>query len=250
MPAMQLLRPDWAAPPSVKAVSTTRQGGVSQGVHASLNLAGHVGDDPRSVQSNRQRLLEQAGIPAEPVWLNQVHGTTVITVDESSSASFAADATVTFGPRAVCVVMTADCLPVLLCDEGGTVVAAAHAGWRGLASGVLEAVVASMNRPGERLMAWLGPAIGREHFEVGPEVRARFCEAAPEAARAFRSSPGGRWLADLALLAQQRLNALGIRRVTGGEYCTVADSDRFFSYRRDGVTGRMASLIWLESVSE
>jgi YfiH family protein len=219
-------------------------------VHASFNLADHVGDDPHSVQVNRQRLIDQAGLPAEPVWLNQVHGTAVTTIDETSSASSDADATVAFGPGAVCVVMTADCLPVLLCDEGGTVVAAAHAGWRGLASGVLEAVVASMNRPGEQLMAWLGPAIGRKHFEVGPEVYERFCEAAPEAARAFQPSEGGRWLADLALLARQRLHALGIRRVMGGRYCTAAEPDRFFSYRRDGVTGRMASLIWLESVSE
>jgi YfiH family protein len=215
-------------------------------VYGSLNLASHVGDDPRAVQFNRRRLRDQAKVPAEPLWLNQVHGTAVIQVDGLSGGPFDADAAVAFGSGAVCAVMTADCLPVLLCDDAGTVVAAAHAGWRGLAAGVIEAVVASMHRPGERLMAWLGPAIGRDYFEVGPEVRGRFCEITPDAERAFSRGAGDRWLADLNLLARQRLNALGIGRVMGGGYCTAADPARFFSYRRDGVTGRMASLIWLE----
>lgn len=243
---MRLLRPEWAAPSVVKAVSTTRYGGVSEGPYASLNLAAHVGDDPHAVRENRRRLRELGGLPAEPVWLNQVHGTTVFTVGTESAASFDADAAVAFGPGGVCAVMTADCLPLLLCDRAATVVAAAHAGWRGLAAGVIETTVAAMGRPGERLMAWLGPALGPEHFEVGPEVRERFCAATPDAAAAFRRGAADRWFADLGLLARQRLNALGIRSVTGGGYCTAADPERFFSYRRDGVTGRIASLIWLE----
>jgi YfiH family protein len=227
-----------------------RQGGVSEGPYASLNLAAHVGDDPRAVQDNRRRLCALAELPAEPVWLNQVHGTTVFEISERSGAAGDADAAVSFTPGAVCAVMTADCLPLLLCDQAGTVVAAAHAGWRGLVSGVIEATVAAMDRPADSLMAWLGPSIGPEHFEVGPEVREQFCAAAPEAAAAFRRGAGDRWLADLSLLARQRLRVLGVRRVSGGAYCTMADSERFFSFRRDGVTGRMASLIWLESALE
>ncbi|MFP4061307.1 MAG: peptidoglycan editing factor PgeF, partial [Halochromatium sp.] len=158
-----------------------------------------------------------------------------------------ADASVAFGPGSVCVVMTADCLPILLCDAAGGVVAAVHAGWRGLAAGVIEATVRRMRRPAGQLLAWLGPAIGPEHFEVGDEVRATFCAARAEAAMAFRRGVEGRWLADLGLLARQRLGALGVRWIGGGEHCTFAEPERFFSYRRDGVSGRMASLIWLES---
>lgn len=245
---MHLLRPDWDAPPAVRVLSTTRAGGVSLGAYRSLNLADHVGDDPRAVQANRRRLNAEAGVPTDPVWLNQVHGKAVIRIDRNLRVSAPdADAAVAFSPGAVCAIMTADCLPVLLCDEDATVVAAAHAGWRGLAAGVVESAVASMHQPAERLMAWLGPAIGPDHFEVGEEVRTCFCEASPRAQDAFRPSVNGRWLADLPLLARQRLNDLGVWRVAGGECCTFADPERFFSYRRDGATGRMASLIWLES---
>lgn len=243
---MRLLRPDWPAPPAVRALSTTREGGVSMGPYASLNLGDHVGDDPVAVQRNRALLRAQAGLPVEPDWLQQVHGCTVSALPRATGGECAADASVAFGPGSVCVVMTADCLPVLLCDEAGSVVAAAHAGWRGLAGGVLEATVRRMERPGEQLLAWLGPAIGPAHFEVGDEVRDTFCAARTEATAAFRRTDGGRWLADLGLLARQRLAELGVRWIGGGEHCTFAEADRFFSYRRDGVSGRMASLIWLE----
>ncbi|NEX16343.1 MAG: peptidoglycan editing factor PgeF [Halochromatium sp.] len=240
-------RPDWTAPAVVQALSTTRQGGVSSGVYASLNLASHVGDDPAAVQRNRALLYEQAQIPLEPTWLNQVHGPAVYEHGAARPSGRDADASVAFGPGAVCAVMTADCLPILLCDQAGTVVAAAHAGWRGLAAGVIEATVQRMRRPADQLQAWLGPAIGPAQFEVGDEVRARFCALDPDAAAAFRPNAAGRWLADLPMLARQRLARLGVTSVSGGDHCTLADRDRFFSYRRDGVTGRMASLIWLQS---
>ena len=254
---MRLLRPEWPAPPLVRAVSTTREGGLSSGPYASLNLGDHVGDDPLVVQRNRALLRARAEVPVEPHWLRQVHGCTVSALpigppsaqtsapSSAADTACAADASVAFGPGSVCVVMTADCLPILLCDEAGCVVAAVHAGWRGLAAGVIEATVRRMQRPAGQLLAWLGPAIGPEHFEVGDEVRETFCAARAEASAAFRRSVDGRWLADLGLLARQRLVALGVRWIGGGEHCTFAEPERFFSYRRDGVSGRMASLIWL-----
>jgi len=238
-------RPEWAAPDVVRAISTTRRGGVSAGPYASLNLAGHVGDDPVAVRRNRSLLYEQAEVPVEPIWLNQVHGRAVYSPGESYRPSRDADASVVFQSGVVCAVMTADCLPLLLCDRAGSVVAAAHAGWRGLAAGVIEATVDRMGRPAEELQVWLGPAIGPRHFEVGDEVRARFCAADTDAAAAFHKHGSGRWLADLALLARQRLERLGVGAVSSCGECTFADRDRFFSYRRDGVCGRMASLIWL-----
>lgn len=240
------LQPDWTAPAAVHALSTTRQGGVSTGVYASLNLADHVGDDPAAVRHNRALLREQAGLPVEPTWLNQVHGCVVYEQGTGAQAVRDADASVAFGPGRVCAVMTADCLPVLLCDEAGTAVAAVHAGWRGLAAGVIETTVQRMRRPAVQLQAWLGPAIGPAHFEVGDEVRARFCEIDADAVAAFRRNAAGRWLADLPMLARQRLAGLGVAAVSGGGDCTFADPARFFSYRRDGVTGRMASLIWID----
>lgn len=242
----QALRPAWTLPASVKALSTTRLGGVSVGPYASLNLAAHVGDDPAAVQRNRALLNEQARLPYEPTWLNQLHGCAVYEHGSAALQSLDADASIAFGPGAVCAVMTADCLPILLWDRAGTVVAAAHAGWRGLAGGVIEATVQRMRRPAPELQVWLGPSIGPAHFEVGDEVRARFCEGDADAAPAFRPNAAGRWLADLPMLARLRLERLGVTAVSGGEDCTFADPDRFFSYRRDGVTGRMASLIWID----
>ncbi len=235
--------PAWPAPANVKALSTTRAGGVGTAPFDSLNLGTHVGDDPAVVAANRARL--RGLLPAEPCWLNQVHGTTV--VDLASHAGVPdADAAVSRRPGAVCVVMTADCLPVLLCDRAGTVVGAAHAGWRGLQGGVIEATVRAMGVPAAGLVAWLGPAIGPDAFEVGDEERAAFVADDPAAAAAFRpAGPAGKWLADLYLLARQRLAALGVASVHGGDACTVTDAARFFSYRRDGRTGRMASLVWL-----
>ncbi|PKM45838.1 MAG: peptidoglycan editing factor PgeF [Gammaproteobacteria bacterium HGW-Gammaproteobacteria-1] len=237
---MDLILPTWPAPPNVHACATTRAGGVSTEPYASLNLGDHVGDDPAAVAENRARLCRELALPAEPLWLTQVHGTAV-----AEGAGGCADASVAFGPGTVCTVMTADCLPLLLCDRAGTRVAAVHAGWRGLLAGVIEAAVARLDTPGAELLVWLGPAIGPDAFEVGEEVRAAFLAEDGGAAGAFRPSPAGRWLADIYALARRRLARCGVNAVYGGELCTYHDAERFYSYRRDGVTGRMASLIWL-----
>lgn len=234
--------PDWPAPPAVRALTTTRHGGASIGAHASFNLAGHVGDDPAAVAANRERL--RARVPVPPLWLNQVHGVQCVCVDAADEHADA-DAAWTRERQRACVVMTADCLPVLLCDEAGSVVAAAHAGWRGLAAGVLEATVAAMATPEARLLAWLGPAIGPTAFEVGGEVRAAFVGDDAAAATAFAPGVAGKWWCDLYALARLRLARAGVERVYGGGFCTASETGRFFSYRREGVTGRMASLVWL-----
>lgn len=243
---LELITPDWPAPPGVRALCTTRHGGVSAAPWDSLNLGDHVGDSPTAVAENRRRLGEL--LPAEPVWLNQVHGTTCLTLPDTRHAPNpppVADAACTRDPGVVCAVLTADCLPLLLCDAAGSVVAAAHAGWRGLAAGIIEATVTAMQLPGARLLAWLGPAIGPDSFEVGDEVRATFVAHDPAAAAAFTPRPGGKWHGDLYRLARQRLAATGVTAVHGGKACTLRDADRYYSYRRDGVTGRMASLIWI-----
>lgn len=237
-----LIFPDWPAPPNVRAMQTTRLGGISESPYNSLNLGDHVGDDPMRVAANRQRLNQW--LPNEPVWLHQVHGTAVVQAEQASCLP-QADATVASTANAVCVVMTADCLPLLLCDRAGSKVAAVHAGWRGLHAGVIEAALAQMNVPPADLMVWLGPAIGPQAFEVGPEVRAAFVGHDTEAERAFEPAGAGKWLANLYLLARQRLQVMGISAIYGGDLCTYTDAQRFFSYRRDGVTGRMASMIWL-----
>lgn len=242
------IQPDWPAPANVKALQTTRLGGVSQGVYASLNMGEHVKDDPMHVARNRQLL--NAFLPSEPVWLNQVHGTRVIDAALSSCLE-SADAAFADRKQVVCVTMTADCLPILLCDAQGTIVAAVHAGWRSLCDGVIESTVAAMlaRQPtlnANQLMAWFGPAIGPQAFEVGDEVRAQFMAKAPEAEQAFVPKDS-KWLGNLYLIAQQRLYALGISHIYGGGNCTYTDEARFFSFRRDGDTGRMASLIWLSA---
>jgi polyphenol oxidase len=239
------IEPDWPAPPGVRCGCTTRLGGVSRGPYASLNLADHVGDDPQCVERNRALLREHLSLPSDPLWLRQVHGCEVARGGADRSGC-EADASVATGPGLVCAVLTADCLPLLLCDRAGTRVGAVHAGWRGLAAGVVEAAVASMAIAPADLLAWLGPAIGPDAFEVGDEVRAAFLAYDPGAAAAFRPSSSGRWLADIDLVARRRLLALGVGQVWGGGYCTLTDTERFFSYRRDGATGRMASLIWLQ----
>lgn len=236
--------PDWPAPRNVRALSTTRLGGFSDAPYDSLNLGMHVGDTPEAVGLNRSRLAK--ALPAQPLWLDQVHGIDVAECGRDPSGT-RADASVARGSGLVCAVMTADCLPVLFCDEAGAVVAAAHAGWRGLEAGVLEAAVRSMRVPPSGIMAWLGPAIGPQHFEVGGEVREAFLRCGPEADAAFKATGNaGKWLADLYLLARQRLWSIGVERVCGGNLCTFADPGRFYSYRRDKVTGRMASMVWLE----
>jgi len=232
--------PDWPAPANVHALMSTRSGGVSPPPFDSFNTASHVGDDPAAVAENR-RLLRQ-WLPAEPLWLNQVHGCNV--VSECGTEIPAADAGVAFEANAVRAILTADCLPVLFCDDGGTVVAAAHAGWRGLAGGVLEATVAAMQLPGSELLAWIGPAIGPAAFEVGDEVRAEFLTQSAAAAAAFVANARGRWQCDLFTLARQRLATLGVVVVHGGGVCTHDDPARFFSHRRSAPTGRHAALIW------
>lgn len=274
------ITPDWPAPANVRALMTTRAGGVSQAPYDTFNPASHVGDDPSAVAENRHIL--SALLPAEPPWLNQVHGTRVFEIvlppspagggsDSLGDAAGGgaksslfdlgrvvqeADASLTREPGQVCAVLTADCLPALFCDDAGTVVAAAHAGWRGLASGVLEETVKSMNVEPGRLLVWLGPAIGPDSFEVGPEVREIFVAQHPMAGIAFRPALPGtldetprKWLADIYMLARIRLAAIGVERVYGGGDCTFKDVHRFFSYRRDGATGRMASLIWFEGLT-
>jgi YfiH family protein len=242
--------PDWPAAPQVHAVSTTRRGGFSCGPYASMNPATHVGDDPAAVLANRKALLQGLRLPAEPCWLEQVHGTTVIDAAEPAAlgAVPVADAVQSSQPGVVCAVLTADCLPVLLCDAAGRQVAALHAGWRGLAAGVIEQTIDAMRQPGETLLAWLGPAIGPTAFQVGDEVRAAFMAHNKRAAAAFQSGPNGSWMADLYQLARQRLAERGVTAIYGGDECSFTDAERFFSYRRDGVTGRMATLIWLEAV--
>jgi YfiH family protein len=238
------LLPDWPAPKNVRALQTTRIGGVSLAPYASLNLGDHVGDAPLAVAKNRMKLSPL--LPSEPVWLKQVHGTAVVNAATASCLPVG-DASVSSHPGAVCVVMTADCLPLLLCDEGGTVVGCVHAGWRGLCDGVIEATVRAMNQPPQSLMAWLGPAIGPQAFEVGAEVRAAFVAQQPQAASAFvASGVEGKYLADIYQLARLRLAALGITRIYGGGLCTYSERERFFSYRRDGATGRMGTFIWME----
>jgi len=238
-----LIIPDWPAPFNVKALQTTRAGGISSAPYDSFNLGDHVGDAPLAVERNR--ILLNRLLPSEPVWLNQMHGTVVVNADRASCLP-QADACIARHRAAVCVVMTADCLPVLLCDTQGSVVGAAHAGWKGLAAGVIEATVQAMDVAPENIMVWLGPAISQDEFEVGDEVRAAFLAIQPQAASAFIPGRNGKWFADLCALARLRLNALGINRIYGGGSCTYRERDRYFSYRRDGVTGRMGTFIWLE----
>lgn len=237
------LVPDWPAPASVRAVMTTRSGGVSEGPWASLNLATHVGDDPAAVAENRRRLRVALELATEPSWLNQVHGREVARLP--GPLPQAADAAVAFGRGAICAVLVADCLPVFLASQDGDRIGLAHAGWRGLAAGVVEATVVALGCDPARLVAWLGPAIGPKDFEVGDEVRAAFVANDAAAAAHFKEEPAGRWLADLPALARRRLMACGVASVHGGGNCTVSDPARFYSYRRDGVTGRMAALAWL-----
>jgi polyphenol oxidase len=236
--------PDWPAPARVRAFVTTRQGGVSEGEYGSLNLGAKGGDDPARVAANRG--VVRAHLPSEPRWLAQVHGAAVADLDEPDGGRPAvADAAATSVAGRVAVVLTADCLPVFLCLEDGSRVAVAHAGWRGLAAGVVENAVASLGGEASRAMAWLGPAIGPQAFEVGPEVREAFVGARPEAAGAFAPRGGGKFLADLYALARLRLAQAGVTRVHGGGFCTYTERHRFFSYRRVKESGRMGAFIWI-----
>jgi YfiH family protein len=250
-PEPKWLVPHWPAPPNVQALCTTRDGGVSAGCYESLNLGDHVGDAPAAVATNRARLAQTLD-GARPVFLQQVHGTGVAMLDGAHPPApdgMAADAATTTAAGVACTIMVADCLPVLFTDRAGRRVAAAHAGWRGLAEGVLERTVASFEAPAGELMVWLGPCIGPAAFEVGPEVKAAFEAHAPEAAACFAPAAApGKWLADLPALARQRLRALGLAQLHGNDgsagWCTVGNPSRFFSHRRDGVSGRFAALVW------
>ncbi|HSY08273.1 MAG TPA: peptidoglycan editing factor PgeF [Steroidobacteraceae bacterium] len=238
------LTPDWPAPAQVRAAFTLRAGGVSAPPFDSLNLAQHVGDHPAAVDENRRRIGGALDLPGEPAWLEQVHGAAVADLDGAARVA-RADASYTRTTGRVCAVQVADCLPVLLAARRGTVVAAAHCGWRGLAGGVLEATVRALGEPAAELCAWLGPAIGPAAFEVGEEVRTAFVLHEARAAEAFAVNARGRWQCDLFALARQRLAALGVGSVSGGGVCTASDPQRFFSYRRAGRCGRMAALVWL-----
>lgn len=232
--------PDWPAPSGVRAWVTER--GPGSGRYGSLNLATHVGDDPAAVAANRARLRAALALPNEPIWLEQVHGARVLDVDVENIAP--ADGAVTATAGTVCAVLTADCLPVLLTDTSGRRVGVAHAGWRGLLRGVLPAAVRALRAPPERVLAWLGPAIGAAAYEVGADVRDAFLAADPRSAARFAPNSRGRWQADLSGLARDSLAAAGVTAVYGGGFCTFAEPARFFSHRREAPCGRMATLIW------
>jgi YfiH family protein len=243
-----LLEFDWKLPAGVRAAFTTRSGGASVGEWSSLNLGAHVGDAPEAVAENRRRVRHLLGMRAEPAWLHQVHSTAVCDLDHVKHRRLpaTADVAITTQKDYACVVMVADCLPVLFASRDGQKIGAAHAGWRGLAAGVLEHTVLALGVPGSELTAWLGPCISREHFEVGDEVQQAFIAQDAGAAGAFTPNARGKWQADLVVLAHRRLSALGVRDVRGGSWCTFADSARFFSHRRDRKGGRMAAFIWRE----
>lgn len=251
---MSWLVADWPAPAAVRTLISTRLGGVSQGPFFSNNLGLHVGDNPQHVAVNRQRLLDRMVSASTIQWLNQVHGVKVVEAGNGEQV-IEADGCTTSTPGVACAVLTADCLPVLMTNNSGTRVAAVHAGWRGLAAGVLLAALDRFDAAAEDVLVYLGPAIGPLHFEVGPEVRDCFLEqartlgagCASNMEQAFTPSVDGRYLADLYQLARSQCAAVGVKQVYGGDFCTHSDSGRFYSYRRDGQTGRMASLIWLAS---
>jgi len=237
------ITPEWPAPARVQAVATERGGGASRGLYANLNLGTHVGDEPDAVVDNRRLLAAKLELPEEPSWLEQVHGTTIVDLDTNSPR--AADGAVTSSSNRVCAVLTADCLPVLFATTAGERIGVAHAGWRGLAGGVLPAAVAAMGGDPADLLVWLGPAIGPSAYEVGAEVRAAFSAADPGAAACFQPNARGRWQADLYGLARRSLAAAGVSAVYGGDFCTYLDAERFYSHRREAPCGRMATLIWL-----
>ena len=236
--------PDWPVSPRVKSLITTRNGGVSAGAYSSFNLGLRAGDDEAAVRANRQQL--HRWLPQEPKWLRQMHGARTVVADALAETP-EADASIAHNAGTVCAVMIADCLPVLLCDRAGSVVGVAHAGWRGLSAGVVENTVHELGVAPDELLAYLGPAIGPDAFEVGNEVRDAFLAADAAAMNAFKPYRESKWLADLFQLARQRLARCGVQRVFGGGPCTYSDPKRFYSYRRDKVTGRMAALIWLDT---
>lgn len=239
------LIPDWPAPPHIQACTTLRTDGHSQGKYSSFNMGGHVLDDAQHVAQNHQQLRDELTLQQDPYWLRQVHSASVVCADQTSPSP-TADAAYTSTSGLACAVLTADCLPLLICDRQGSQVAAIHAGWRGLAAGIIPITLDALRIPVAECLVWLGPAIGPQAYEVGDEVREVFIQRDPPSQVAFVASSRGRWLANLYLLAKQQLAHYGINEVFGGQYCTYSDATRFYSYRRDGkLTGRMASLIWI-----
>lgn len=244
MQKLSFIQPNWPAPANVRAASTVRTGGVSREPYESFNLATHVGDDARNVAENRRLLKAALRLPADPAWLDQIHSDVVAEASDIVTPP-RADACVARSGGRVCAVMTADCLPILFCNRDGDRVAAAHAGWRGLAAGIIDTTVGALGVPGHQLMAWMGPAIGPSAFEVGDDVRIAMLARDGGTASAFVQNSRGRWQCDLYAIARRNLNQLGVSSVHGGGYCTY-DDERFFSYRRDGQCGRMATLVWMD----
>ena len=239
------LKADWPAPDFIKAGTTLRQGGVSRGAYESFNLATHVGDELTAVERNRAILNQSLDVPNPPQWLEQIHSTKAVLLPSEESIP-KADAAYTFEKNTVCAVMTADCLPLLITDREGSCVAAIHAGWRGLCDGVIEATINKLPSKPESLLVWLGPAIGADVYEVGEEVYDDFTKANHEAKQAFTPTAEKHWLFDIYRLAKLRLNFIGVKQIYGGDRCTLSEEEQFFSYRRDDVTGRMASMIWID----
>lgn len=246
---LNFIQPNWPASQNIKAYTTTREGGFSQGAFASFNLAAHVGDDLQAVAKNRVLLREQLKLPGEPVWLDQVHGIEVIAAEQVDLEQLpvTADASFTTQAKVVCVTQTADCLPLLLCDRAGTCVAAVHAGWKGLALGVIEATIKKLPVKSSELLAWMGPAIGPTAFKVGKDVFDEFVLRDSKAEQAFKVIGDNHWLGNMYKLAKQRLANCGVVAVYGGDFCTYTDAKQFYSYRRDQQTGRMSTLIWMDN---
>lgn len=245
MKKFSFMRPDWPAPANIRAASTFRTGGVSRQPYDELNLATHVADDPQAVGENRRILHDALRLPSEPCWLEQIHGDTVVEASHRSHPP-RADGCVARSSGLVCAILTADCLPVLFCSRSGDRIGVAHAGWRGLAAGILDNTVGALGLPASEIIAWLGPAIGSSSYEVGDEVRIAFLGRDARNSAAFHANTRGRWQCDLYQLARNNLEQLGLTEIHGGGYDTASDEDRFFSYRRDGQCGRMASLLWME----
>ncbi len=239
-----ILIPDWPAPKQIKTFNTTRLDGFSSAPYASFNLGNHVGDKPENVLKNRNHLKKILNLPAEPIWLNQTHSTDIYKIDNEILPNHA-DGSYTCSKNKVCAVLTADCLPILLCDLSGKQIAAVHAGWRGLAAGVIESALNCFNHNSEKIIAWIGPAISHKFYEVGADVRNKFIEINPDFDIAFQAYKPAKWLADMNLIARMRLESSGVSKIYGGNLCTYHDAEKFFSFRRDGQTGRMASLIWI-----
>lgn len=237
--------PDWPAPKNIHAYTTTRWGGVSPSPYASMNLSVGSGDTKDNVQQNKKQLVQNFNLPSEPIWLNQVNGTQIIDAAIAPQTP-EADASYTGQKNTVCIILTADCLPVLICNRKGTHVAAVHAGWRGLAHGIIEKTLQQLNLPPNDVLAWLGPGISAENYIVGSEVKTIFEQNDSQAKTAFTSLPEDKWRCDLYKIARQRLFNCDVNQVVGGDFCTFRDSDNFYSHRRDKPTGRMASFIWME----